>query len=43
MPLKEKASAVIEAITANLENTWAISTYGGVLILIGRHYQEDEQ
>ncbi len=34
MPLKEKASAAVEAITADPENAWAISAYGGVLILI---------
>ena len=32
--LKEKASAAVEAITADPENAWAISAYGGVLILI---------
>jgi hypothetical protein len=40
MPLKEKASAAVEAITADPENAWAISAYRGVLILIGRHYLE---
>ncbi|KAL0001606.1 hypothetical protein SO802_015387 [Lithocarpus litseifolius] len=34
MSLKEKASAAVEAITADPENAWAISAYGGVSILI---------
>jgi hypothetical protein len=38
-----RVQAAVEAITADPENAWAVSTYGGVLILIGRHYREDEQ
>ncbi|KAE8124993.1 hypothetical protein FH972_019831 [Carpinus fangiana] len=34
MPMKEKASATVEAITANLENSWAVSAYGSVSMLI---------
>ncbi|KAL0002701.1 hypothetical protein SO802_016482 [Lithocarpus litseifolius] len=34
MSLKEKASVPVEAITADPENAWAISAYGGVSILI---------
>ncbi|GMY19057.1 protein CELLULOSE SYNTHASE INTERACTIVE 1-like [Fagus crenata] len=43
MPLKEKASVAVEAITTDPENAWAISAYESVLILIGRNYREDEQ
>ncbi|KAL1143576.1 hypothetical protein V6Z11_A11G169300 [Gossypium hirsutum] len=32
--LKEKAAIAVEAITADPENTWAISAYGGVSVLI---------
>ncbi|KAG8489437.1 hypothetical protein CXB51_017841 [Gossypium anomalum] len=32
--LKEKAAIAVEAITADPENAWAISTYGGVSALI---------
>ncbi|XP_065873330.1 uncharacterized protein [Euphorbia lathyris] len=34
MPLKEKAAIAVEAITADPENGWAISAYGGVAVLI---------
>ncbi len=34
MPLKEKALPTIEAIAACPENVWAISTYGGISMLI---------
>uniref|UniRef100_A0A2N9HFX9 non-specific serine/threonine protein kinase n=1 Tax=Fagus sylvatica TaxID=28930 RepID=A0A2N9HFX9_FAGSY len=37
------AAAVTKTIIVDPENAWAISAYGGVLILIGRHYREDEQ
>lgn len=32
--LKEKAAVAVEAITADPENAWAISAYGGVQVLI---------
>jgi hypothetical protein len=34
MPMKEKASAAVEAITVDPENLWAVSAYGGVSVLI---------
>ncbi|KAL2474038.1 ARM repeat superfamily protein [Forsythia ovata] len=34
MPMKEKAVMAVEFITADTENAWAISAYGGVSILI---------
>ncbi|KAG6722174.1 hypothetical protein I3842_03G148000 [Carya illinoinensis] len=34
MVLKERASAAVEAITADPENAWAVSAYGGVAVLI---------
>ncbi|XP_022771742.1 protein CELLULOSE SYNTHASE INTERACTIVE 1-like [Durio zibethinus] len=34
VPLKEKAAIAVEAITADPENSWAISAYGGVWVLI---------
>ncbi|XP_058070827.1 protein ARABIDILLO 1 [Magnolia sinica] len=34
MPVKEKAAVAIEAITADPENAWAVSAYGGVPTLI---------
>ncbi|KAK4758976.1 hypothetical protein SAY87_020277 [Trapa incisa] len=33
-PLKEKAAVAVEAITADPENAWAISAYGGVHVLM---------
>ncbi|CAI9090227.1 OLC1v1024955C1 [Oldenlandia corymbosa var. corymbosa] len=34
MPLKEKAALALECITADPENAWAVSAYGGVSILV---------
>ncbi|KAK6142435.1 hypothetical protein DH2020_022783 [Rehmannia glutinosa] len=34
MPMKEKAAMAVEFITADPDNAWAISAYGGVHILI---------
>ncbi|KAI3465610.1 hypothetical protein Pfo_022273 [Paulownia fortunei] len=34
MPMKERASMAVEFITADPDNAWAISAYGGVPILI---------
>ncbi|XWS36746.1 hypothetical protein CRYUN_Cryun20dG0112200 [Craigia yunnanensis] len=34
IPLKEKAAIAVEAITADPENSWALSAYGGVSVLI---------
>ncbi|XVF81568.1 hypothetical protein PTKIN_Ptkin15bG0164800 [Pterospermum kingtungense] len=34
IPLKEKAAIAVEAVTADPENSWAVSTYGGVSVLI---------
>lgn len=33
-PLKEKAAAAVEAITADAANAWAVPAYGGVPVLI---------
>ncbi|KAK4437386.1 hypothetical protein Salat_0072500 [Sesamum alatum] len=33
-PIKEKAAMAVESITADADNAWAISAYGGVPILI---------
>ncbi|CAL5342364.1 hypothetical protein CsSME_00026962 [Camellia sinensis var. sinensis] len=34
MGLKEKAAMAVEAITADVDNAWAVSAYGGVSVLI---------
>jgi hypothetical protein len=34
IPMKEKASAAVEAITVNPENLWAVLAYSGVSMLI---------
>ncbi|KAL3509917.1 hypothetical protein ACH5RR_029318 [Cinchona calisaya] len=34
MSLKEKAAMAVECITADAENAWAVSAYGGVSILV---------